>query len=66
MNSDEDKKSNFGSDAVLEEMWRIKAELSAERGHDIHKLFEWMREQEKTSGRNYVHLEPRRIESPTE
>lgn len=28
-----------GGDLVLQEIWRIKAELSAARGHDVHRLF---------------------------
>jgi hypothetical protein len=28
-----------GGDLVLQEIWRIKAELSAARGHDVHGLF---------------------------
>jgi hypothetical protein len=26
-------------DLVLKEIWRIKDELSAARGHDVHRLF---------------------------
>ena len=28
-----------GGDLVLQEIWRIKDELSAARGHDVHRLF---------------------------
>jgi len=28
-----------GGDVVLQEIWRIKDELSAARGHDVHRLF---------------------------
>lgn len=37
-------------DLVLQEIWRIKDELSAARGHDAHRLFAQMRKREKSSG----------------
>ena len=39
-----------GGDLVLQEIWRIKDELSAARGHDVHRLFAETRQREKTSG----------------
>ena len=44
-------------DVVLREMWRIKDELSAARGHDVHRLFAETREREKLSGHPVVNLE---------
>jgi hypothetical protein len=37
-------------DVVLQEIWRIKDELSAERGHHVHRLFAGARQREKRSG----------------
>ena len=44
------KPANSSGDLVLQEIWRIKDELSAARGHDIHRLFAEMRKREKRSG----------------
>ena len=46
-----------GGDLVLQEIWRIKDELSAARGHDVHRLFAEARKREKKSGRPLVNLE---------
>jgi hypothetical protein len=43
-------------DLVLKEIWRIKDELSAARGHDVHRLFAETREREKTSGHPFAEL----------
>lgn len=45
-----------GGDLVLQEIWRIKDELSAARGHDVHRLFADMRQREKTSGHPLANL----------
>ena len=37
-------------DLVLQEIWRIKDELSAARGHDVHRLFAEARKRQKHSG----------------
>jgi len=39
-----------GADLVLREIWRIKDELSAARGHDVHRLFAEARERQKQTG----------------
>lgn len=39
-----------GGDLVLQEMWRIKDELSAARGHNIHRLFAEARKRQELSG----------------
>jgi hypothetical protein len=47
-------------DVVLQEMWRIKDELSAERGHDVDRLFADLRQREKQSGHRIVNLQTKR------
>jgi len=47
-------------DLVLQEMWRIKDELSAARGHDIDRLFGDLRQREKQSGHRVVNLQTKR------
>lgn len=42
------------TDAVLQEIWRIKDELSAARGHSVEKLFAEARERQKHSGHPVV------------
>jgi len=56
-------KSDRGPDPVLEEIWRIKDELSASYGHDVHRLFDEARKREKLSGRCVVNLQARRKKS---
>lgn len=46
-----------GGDLVLQEIWRIKDELSAARGHDMHRLFADARNRQKLSGHPVVNLE---------
>jgi hypothetical protein len=47
-------------DLVLQEIWRIKDELSAARGHDVHRLFAEARERQKHSGHPIVTLQKRK------
>ncbi|MEK7684695.1 MAG: hypothetical protein AAB466_04670 [Verrucomicrobiota bacterium] len=49
-----------GGDLVLQEIWRIKDELSAARGHDIHHLFADARKRQKLSGHPVVNLQTKR------
>jgi hypothetical protein len=49
-----------GGDLVLQEIWRIKDELSAARGHDVHRLFAEARERQKHSGHPVVNLQTKR------
>ena len=49
-----------GGDLVLQEIWRIKDELSAARGHDVHRLFAETRKREKLSGHPLVEPPERR------
>lgn len=44
-------------DLPLQEMWRIKDEMSAERGHSLEKLFAGLRERQAKSGHPVVNLE---------
>lgn len=43
-------------DVVLQEIWRIKDNLSAARGHDVHRLFADLRKREKRSGHLLANL----------
>ena len=45
-----------GGDLVLQEIWRIKDQLSAARGHNVHRLFAETREREKRSGHPLANL----------
>ena len=47
-------------DLVLQEIWRIKDELSAARGHDVHRLFAEARERQKHSGHPIVSYQKRK------
>jgi hypothetical protein len=50
----------------IEEIWRIRDELGAEEGYDVHRLFERLRREEKKYRDRLVHHVPRRAsqESP--
>jgi hypothetical protein len=48
-----------GGDVMLQEIWRIKEELSAGRGHDVHCLFAEARERQKHSGHPVANLQER-------
>jgi len=49
-----------GGDLVLQEIWRIKDEQSAARGHDVHRLFAEARKRQKHSGHPVVNLQAKR------
>ena len=49
------------TDQVLQEVWRIKDELSAARGHSVEKLFADIREHQKNSGHRIVDLSKPKI-----
>jgi hypothetical protein len=58
MNENPDESAaQSGGDLVLQEVRRIKDELSAARGHDIHRLFAEARERQKRSGHPVVNFE---------
>jgi hypothetical protein len=44
----------------IEEIWRIRDELSAEHGYDVHRIFAALREAEKKHGDRLVRMVPRR------
>ena len=44
----------------IEEIWRIRDELSAEYDYDIHRIFAALREEEKQYGDRLVRVVPRR------
>lgn len=50
----------YGSDPLLREIWRIKDELSASYGHDVHRLFEEARKRQKLSGHPIANLQVKR------
>ena len=43
----------------IEEIWRIRDELSAEYGYDVHRIFAALREEEKKHGERLVRVVPR-------
>ena len=45
----------------IEEIWRIRDELGAEEGYDVHRLFERLRREEKQYGDRLVQVVPRRV-----
>lgn len=47
-------------DLVLQEIWRIKAELSAARGHSVDRLFADARKRQNLSGHPVVNLQSKR------
>ena len=40
----------------IEEIWRIRDELSAEYGYDVHRIFAALREEEKKHGDRLVRV----------
>ena len=46
-----------GGDLVIQEIWRAKDQLSAARGHDVHRLFADARKRQKSSGHPIVNLQ---------
>lgn len=53
-------KPKQSADLVLQEVWRIKDELSASYGHDVDRLFEEARKRQKISGHPVVNLQTKR------
>jgi hypothetical protein len=49
----------------IEEIWRIRDELSAEYGYDVHRIFAALREEEKKHGDRLVQPPPRRARTQT-
>jgi hypothetical protein len=44
----------------IEEIWRIRDELSAEYDYDVHRIFAALREEEKKHGNRLVRVVSRR------
>jgi hypothetical protein len=57
INNQDESVPKSGGDLVLQEIRRIKKELSVARGHDIHRLFAEARERQKRSGHPVANLE---------
>ncbi len=47
-------------DVVLKEIWRVKDELSVSYGHDVHRLFEDLRQRKTLSGHPIANLQVKR------
>ena len=45
----------------IEEVWRIRDELSAEYDYNVHRIFAALREEEKQYGDRLVRFVPRRV-----
>jgi hypothetical protein len=60
MKKTKEPRPNGGGDLVLQEIWRIKDELSAARGHDVHRLFAASRERQKHSVHLVANLQTKR------
>lgn len=48
-------------DPIVEEIRRYRMEHAAQYGNDLKRIVEAYQELERTSGREYVNFEPRRI-----
>ena len=49
----------------IEEVWRIRDEISAEYEHDVHRLFAALREEEKQYGTRLVRTVPQPAAEPS-
>lgn len=56
MKTTKENPSRASGDLVMQEVWRIKDELSAARGHDIRRLFAEARERQKHCGHPIANL----------
>ena len=59
-NAIQDLKPGQSTDLVLQEVWRAKDTLSAQYGHDVHRLFAEARQREELSGHPLVDPPPKR------
>ena len=48
-------------DPIVEEIRRYRMEHAAQYGNDLKRIVEAYQELERTSGREYVNFEPRRV-----
>jgi hypothetical protein len=51
----------MNNDPIVEEIRKVRDEHSARFKHDLKAIYRDLKELEKTSGRQYVRLEPKRI-----
>lgn len=51
-------------DPIVEEIHRYRREHAATFGNDLKRIVEALQEYERTSGREYVNFEPKRIPAP--
>ncbi|MBX3180616.1 MAG: hypothetical protein KF886_24995 [Candidatus Hydrogenedentes bacterium] len=51
-------------DPIVDEIHRFRKEHAAKYGNDLKRIVEALQEFERTSGREYVNFEPRRIPVP--
>ena len=51
-------------DPIVEEIHRYRREHAAQYGNDLKKIVEALQELERTSGREYLNFEPKRIPVP--
>lgn len=52
-----EQKLHGTGDVVMQEIWRIKDELSTAYGHDVDRLFAEARKRQELSGRQVVNLQ---------
>ena len=53
------------NDPIVEEVRRIRAEIAAEHGNDLHRLFEDARRRQGAEGRRVVSFDPADTTEPT-
>ncbi len=52
------RRETYGTgDVVMQEIWRMKDELSASYGHNVNRLFAEARKRQAASGRQVVNLQ---------
>ena len=54
------------TDPIMEELHKQREVFAKRFNHDIHAIFEHLREEEKLSGHKYVSFEPERVKTPEE
>jgi hypothetical protein len=53
------------SNPIVEEVRRIRAEIAAEHGNDLHRLFEDARRRQGSDGRRFVSHDPEDTAGPS-
>lgn len=49
-------------DPIVKEVRKIREEHSARLGHDLDRIYQELKKQEKASGRRHLSFPPRRLE----